>query len=498
MIHRALRAGVVSLLAATTLQAQVTPARRGLPVVNDSVRMLPGTPITFARFFELVSRNHPVVRQARLIEEGADGDVTAAFGNFEPKLEALWQTKRFTSSTGSSQALYFNYADLALKIPTPFGADFKIGYERASGQFINPQFTTPRNGLFSAGISVPLGQRMLTDERRTALRVARALRGVAQADRAALTNKLLFLAAKAYAEWFATALQLQVIRDGVRLAELRYGAIVGRVRAGDAAGIDSIEAAAELNRRRAQLQGADQAYFAASLDLTSYLWDARGQPEDLPTGGVPSDSGMGRVVLDSAAVPKLLARVMALHPEVRKADGKVEQTSAERALARQGILPLVSADLSALRAQGNAFDFGDALGREGDYKGAVSVSSPLLFFKERGKYQSTDAKFDRAELEARQTRRDVVLLVRTAINDLAQFDAQLTLQRDAVRLFRILSAGERAKFEAGESNLFLVNTRERQVLDEELKFVALQAKYLAARAALAVAAGSPGQLPELR
>jgi outer membrane protein TolC len=176
----------------------------------------------------------------------------------------------------------------------------------------------------------------------------------------------------------------------------------------------------------------------------------------------------------------------------------VAQASAERLLARQGILPLASADLAALAPTGDAPNAGDALSRSANFKGALTVSSPLLFFKERGKFQSTDAKFESAELAARETRRDVTLLVRTAINDLSQFDAQLTLQRDAVRLFRILSAGERAKFDVGESNLFLVNTRERQVLDEELKYVALQAKYLAARAALAVAAGSPGRLPELR
>jgi outer membrane protein TolC len=498
-----MRAGSLAVLCIATscdVSAQQTPvARRGLPVVSDTVRMLPGTPLTFDAFFAQVSRNHPVVRQARLIEDGAEGDVTSALGGFEPKLEASWQSKRYESaSTPGSQTLYFNYADIALKIPTPFGPDFKLGYERASGAFINPQLTTPRNGLFTAGFSLPLGQRLLTDERRTALRVARAMRSVAQAERAGMTNKLLFSAAKAYAEWYSSALQLQVIRDGVRLADLRYNAIAGRVRAGDAAGIDSIEAAAELNRRRAQLQGAEQAYFAASLDLTSYLWDARNQPQDLATGMVPSDSGLGRVTLDSAEVPRLLARVIARHPDVLKAEGKIAQASAERLLARQAMIPLASADLSALAPAGNTPNAGDALSRSGNYKGEINVLSPLLFFKERGKFQSTDAKFEGAELSARETRRDVTLLARTAINDLAQYDAQLTLQRDAVRLFRILSAGERAKFDVGESNLFLVNTRERQVLDEELKYVALQAKYLAARAALAVAAGSPGRLPELR
>ncbi|MES3036085.1 MAG: TolC family protein [Gemmatimonadota bacterium] len=497
-MRRALFGVVAAALLSHAAVAQVTPApRRGLPEVPDSLRMLPGVPLTFDAFFETVRRNHPVVRQARLIEEGADGDVTAAIGNFEPKLEARWETKRF-GSTPAAQTLYYNYADIALKIPTPLGADFKVGYERAAGRYINPQYTTPDNGLFTAGFTLPLGQRILTDERRTALRVARALRDVAQAERQGMTNKLLFSAAKAYAEWYSNALQLQVVRDGVALAEERYTAITRRVRAGDAAGIDSIEAAAELNRRRAQLQAAAQSYFSASMDLTSYLWDARLQPLELTPNQVPSDSGLGRTTLDSAAVPALLARVLSVHPDVLKAEGKVDQAAADRALARQAIFPLASAELAALRGQGGSFDAGDALNRDANYKGAVNLSSPLLFFKERGKFRSTDAKFDRAGLELREIRREVTLLVRTAINDLSQYEAQLALQRDAVRLYRILSAGERTRFDAGESTLFLVNTRERAVLDEELKLVALQAKYLTARAALAVAAGAPGRLPELR
>jgi outer membrane protein len=497
---RASWALLAALVCASGADAQQPAVRRGLPPVTDTVRMLAGTPLTFDAFFDLVSRNHPVVRQARLIESGAAGDVTAAFGNFEPKVEASWERKRFASTSNpGTQLLYYDYADIAIKIPTPFGPDFKLGYERAGGDFINRQLNTNNRGLLTAGFVLPLGQRLLTDERRTQLRVARALRDVAQAERIGMTNKLLFSAAKSYAEWYSAALQLQVIRDGVRLADVRYNAIVGRVKAGDAAGIDSIEAAAELNRRRAQLAGAEQAYFASRMDLTSYLWTARTQPTELGADQVPSDSGLGRVTLDSAAVPRLLARVLERHPDVRKAIGKASQAEAERGLARQAMIPMATAELSALAPSGgSAFDVGAALNQSANYKGAIAVSSPLLFFKERGKFASTDAKLEGASLATLEARRDVTLLVRVAINDLTQFEAQLALQRDAVRLFRILSAGERAKFDAGESNLFLVNTRERQVLDEELKYAALQAKYLAARAALAVAAGEPGRLPELR
>lgn len=484
---------LVALAGAARLVAQARPAAapaRGLPAYTDTLRMPAGRPISFQRFYQQVAANHPVSRQARLIEEGAEGDLTAAWGNFEPKFTASWETKRF----GSSNTLYYSYADVAVKIPTPFGADFKVGYERSVGRFINPSLTTPTNGLLYAGFTLPVGQRLITDERRNALRVARALRDVATAERQATVNKLLFAAAKSYATWYESALRLSVQREGVRLAEQRYRALVGRVIAGDAAGIDSIEADAERNRRLASLVGAEQEYFAAARDLEGYLWSPRGEPEDLPMDAVPSDSGLTREPLDSAAVPQLLARALRLHPDVRKADGKAMQAEADRLLAVQAILPLVSAELSALAPRGESFAFGPSLQREQNYKAALYAESPLLFFKERGKFQSTDAKFDRARLDQAMARRDVGLLFRTAVNDLAQFERQLDLQARAVELFGILSAGERARFDLGESTLFLVNTRERALLDEQAKLVQLRSKYFAARAALAVAAGLPGRL----
>nr|MCU0627639.1 TolC family protein [Gemmatimonadaceae bacterium] len=246
-----------------------------------------------------------------------------------------------------------------------------------------------------------------------------------------------------------------------------------------------------------QLLGAEQDYFAAALDLQNYLWDSRGNPEDLPLDAVPSDSGFTREVLDSAAVPALLARALQLHPDVRKAEGKTLQAEADRLLAVQAVIPLVSAELSAL-APGNFgagdLEFGPAVSRDANYKGAVFAETPLFFFKERGKLQSVGAKLDRARLERDLARRDVNILFRTAVNDLSLLERQLDVQAQSVDRNSIMSAGERARFDAGESNLFLVNTRERRVLDEQIKLVQLRSKYFAARAALAVAAGLPGRL----
>jgi outer membrane protein TolC len=71
----------------------------------------------------------------------------------------------------------------------------------------------------------------------------------------------------------------------------------------------------------------------------------------------------------------------------------------------------------------------------------------------------------------------------------------LELQGQAVTQARQLLRGEQRRFENGESQLLVVNLRERLVLDEALKLASLEAKYVSVRAALAVALGEPGVLP---
>jgi outer membrane protein TolC len=77
--------------------------------------------------------------------------------------------------------------------------------------------------------------------------------------------------------------------------------------------------------------------------------------------------------------------------------------------------------------------------------------------------------------------------ITSAANTIETLRELLALQSATVAQSRALRDGEQRKFEAGESTLFLVNTRERAVIDEELKRIALEAKMVSARAELAVA-----------
>ncbi|MDF1505109.1 TolC family protein, partial [Roseisolibacter sp. H3M3-2] len=234
--------------------------------------------VSFDAYSARVRAHHPVARQAALAADQARAEQQVARGAFDPVLSAAWDRKTF----GATE--YYDYATAKLTVPTPLGADVVLGYERADGRYVSPDRRTPGAGLVTAGVTIPVGQRLLTDERRTALAVARALRTAADADREAAVLKLVVTAAKDYAGWYEASRRAAIAAEGLGLAEFRLEAVRRRVRAGESAAIDTVEAALEVQRRAVQRAEAEQAAYSARLLAEAHLWDARGAPTAIPAG----------------------------------------------------------------------------------------------------------------------------------------------------------------------------------------------------------------------
>ncbi len=480
-----------SLLAALLAAPAARDTARADIARVDSSRADSARVLSFAEFYRVVAAHHPVVQQARLLERIADGEVRQARGAFDPTLTASWDRKQF----GGTE--YYDYVESAVKIPTPLGADVKLGYERTEGKYFAPDRRTPAGGLITAGISIPIGQRMITDERRNALAQARALRDYAAGERAAQVNKFLLSAAKQYGVWYETWRRLALVSEAVQLADFRLRAVRSRVAQGDAAAIDTIEARLEVQRRTVQQLEASVDHRNATIALEGLLWTAQGAPMSLERGVVPTLEGLDVAPVDSTSITRWLAIAEQRHPSVLKVRAKVQQAEAERRFAGQQVW-VPAAELTytpiAARDEGTSA-LGDAFGTTSDAKVGGAFKLPLLALKERGKLTAASGKLEQQRLELALVRRDIAIAVQGAANDLAALDALLQLQRQTVVQARLLRDGEQRKFENGESTLFLVNTRERAVIDEEVKRIALEAKYAAARAALAVAIGEPARLP---
>ena len=133
-----------------------------------------------------------------------------------------------------------------------------------------------------------------------------------------------------------------------------------------------------------------------------------------------------------------------------------------------------------------------------NYKAALSVSTPLLFLKETGKFSATGARLEYQQFERDRLRRDVEFDARAAIFELANLQRLLQRQTASVRNARLLRDAEQTRFENGESTLLILNLRERLVLDEAARLATLEGKVAAARGALALATGDRTLLTDSR
>jgi outer membrane protein TolC len=444
------------------------------------------TTLSFDDFSARVLANHPVAEQARLV--GAQA--RAAYqqegrGAFDPKLLLSMDQKTYKGN------LYYNYVDAGIKVPTPIGSDIKLGYERTSGSRTNPDRSTPSNGLLSLGLSIPLGQRLITDERRTALSVARAQRSMGEAEQQGILNKLLFSAAKVYGAWYVAQRAADIAADGVRLATFRLEAVQQRIRSGEAPPVDSLEASLEVQRRLVTQAEADVDLRASRLIAESYLWDERMAPAPLPGDARPAMVGLDATTADTLRLAAWLADMMAQHPDLRKAQAKLRVNEAEQLLARQAQLPFAEASLSAIGAREPRESLLDSERWGENFKATLDVESSILFFKERGKAQRAGQKVEFSRLDLDLLKRELAYAVRIALNDVVLYERLLQAQRANVRAASLLRDAEQTRFLNGESTLLTVNLRERLLLDESVKLASAEGKLLAARAALVVAVGNP-------
>lgn len=444
------------------------------------------TVFTADAFFTLVEQFHPIVKQANLFGEEARQVVVQARGAFDPKLASSYERKEF------GQSLYYTYWQNKLVVPLwAAGIDLNISYDQTNGKYINPAERTPSSGLTGVGISMPIGQGMFIDARRTAVRQARLAVRLADADRIKLINKTLFDAAKTYWEWTLAHQKRLLLTEGYELAERRFQALRERALLGDVATIDTTEALITVQDRLLQRNQAEVDEQNARLEVSTFLWNAQGQPVELQAMVVPQKAPMtqyGNAMLDT-----LLNRAAESHPELLKLDVKAQQLTLEEQFRRAMVQPQVALKASLLSQTPTVdvpYDWTDYYSfRPQNHKIGLDVVFPLFLRKERGKLREVQVKNRQVNLERQQTSRDIVNTVRVVYNQLQLLSGQVAVQQQVIQNQQLLVKAEQQKFDIGESSLFLVNSRETKLIDLQIKAEELNAKYQKAIAELYYVAG---------
>jgi outer membrane protein TolC len=429
--------------------------------------------LEFQTYLDQVRQFHPVARQANILAGMGSARLQESRGGFDPKIEVDYGSKDYKGKT------YYDRLNAAFKIPTWYGVEFKGQFEQNEGDYLNPSEVIPSDGLYSAGVSLSLAKGLWTNERMAALRKARFFEQQTKAERDLLLNQIIFEASQAYFIWVQSYLDERVYRRFLDNASIRLNGIRQSALSGEIAAIDTVEARIALDNRKLSLEQARVRLREATLNLSNYLWGENDTPLELRETVIPEEKPNVEAGL---ALPEFSAGVVDLenHPKLRALEYKIRGLEVDKRLKVNQLLPEINVEYNFLTETPDRI----AAFETQQYKGGLTFRMPLFLRKERGALRMAQFKLQDAQLELDNTALGIRNKVTSLQYELSSFDKQNLLIRDVVLNYERLLQAEDRKFGFGESSLFLLNSRERALIDARLKANEVQYKFHMARAKL--------------
>ncbi|WP_299335082.1 TolC family protein [uncultured Psychroserpens sp.] len=431
--------------------------------------------LSFSEYLGYVKKFHPIAKQAELTLQIGQANLMKARGGFDPKVEVDNDRKKFKNIE------YFDQLNATFKIPTWYGIELKGNFEQNTGDFLNPQSFVPDDGLYSAGISASLGQGLFINERMADLKKAKFFREQTTADREILINQILFDASLAYFNWLQAYNETQIYKQFLENARIRFNGVKRSAENGDKAPIDSVEAGITVKNRTLGLEQAKVKLMKASLKLSTFLWLNDNIPVELQPNVIPDEFIEDNIddVLEISGLP-LTDFVLENHPKLRSLGFKYDGLEVDKRLKANKLLPKIDVQYNFLTETADiARSF-----NTNQYKGGFSIAFPLFLRKERGDLRLAKFKLQDLQFEIDNAKISIQNKVLAIYRELESFETQNQLIDDIVTDYTTMLSAEERKFSFGESSLFLINSREKSLIDSQLKAIELQNKYLKAKAKL--------------
>ena len=423
--------------------------------------------LTYNEFLGYVKKYHPLVKSANLELSEAQANLMMARGGFDPKIEVDFSKKQFKDKE------YYSILNSSFKIPTWYGIELKAGFDNNEGVYLNPENTTPNAGLTSFGISVPLGQGLFINQRMADVRKAKIQVKLSQSERKLQAVSVLYDASLAYFNWKKNFEEMKLYETYNNNAEIRLEGIKSLITQGDKPAIDSIEAGIIVKNRALSLEDSKLKLAKAKLELSNFMWIDNNIPLEISDDLVP-ETALESTLQETLKTNDLLQRDFSLeaHPKINALQNKIDMLTVDKQLKQNMLLPKINVGYSYLSEPSYIDNY-----RFEDYKIGLDFALPLFLRKERGslklaKYKLLESEFTLA-LEKTQLS-NKINAQKIEINSLVK---QKKLAKDLVQNNLTMLNSEERLFTFGESSLFLINTRENNLVSAKLASIALENRF---------------------
>lgn len=431
----------------------------------------------------IVRRYHPVVRQAGLAVERSEAGVRAARGAFDPKLGAEFDRKTL------DREFYYSYFHPNISIPTWYGLELKAGAEEIAGNRVSRERTLGETSY--AGIKWSVTQGLLFDERRATLRQAQTLVQLSEAERQQQVNTIVYDALAAYWQWVKQYNYYSIYTNAVELNRQRLMMVKAEFEQGNRPAIDTVEALTQLQAYQLLQNESLMEFRNAGYTLSNFLWLEDNQPAMLGNNIVPDTTNISlyNEMQELPPLEELIVQAMSNHPKLQMAEFKIDYYDIERRLKAQYLAPKLDINANLLN---KGYELPDELTvpfMENNYKLGVDFSMPLFFRKARGEYKQARIKQQEANIERDYSALQIENKIKSYYNEVLTLKKQIELYENANENYSRLLSGELARYHIGESNLFLINSRENKLLEASQKLFELKTQWHKSYAGMLWAAG---------
>ncbi len=423
---------------------------------------------SFNEFLGYVKKFHPLVKNADLEISAAQANLMMARGGFDPKIEVDFDQKQFKNQE------YYSILNSSFKIPTWYGIEIKAGFDNNDGYYLNPENNTPNQGLTSLGISVPLGQGLFINQRMADLRKAKIQVQLSQAERKLEAIKILADAAVAYFNWKRNFDEVKLYETYNTNAQIRFKGIKELINQGDKPAIDSIEAGIIVKNRMLSLEDSQLKLTKAKLELSNFIWIENSIPVELSDVLIP-ESKLDATIRETLKTDDLQSADFSIinHPKITSLERKIEILNVDKRLKANMLLPKIDVGYSYLSDPRYFQDY-----NFDDYKVGMNFYFPLFLRKERGSLQLAKFKIQETEFALGLEKVQLNNKINAQKIEIESLIKQRNLINGLVNDNNAMLLSEERLFTFGESSLFLINTRENNLVTAQLASILLENRFL--------------------
>ena len=253
---------------------------------------------------------------------------------------------------------------------------------------------------------------------------------------------------------------------------LRKQGIEKLVAQGDKPAIDTTEITINLLQRKLQLENANLKFLKAQNEVSNFLW-LDNIPIELKENNIPE----ANIVKPLEAILNknkevLIQTSTTQNPKILAFQNKIEVLEIEKKLNADLLKPTLNVNYNLLN---NNINFNQNFDQNNKF--GLTFSMPLFLRKERGNLKLSKLKIEAANYQLQYENINLQNKIKYHIQEVTSFEKQLKLATENKKLNQIMLNAEEKLFNFGESSLFLVNTRENNLVSAELNEIKSTSNY---------------------